>query len=317
MVKRAFTLIEAIVVIVLIGLLSVGVFNIIKNIYVRNFLIVNTSKLEFKSQQLVDELALMLYYRIPLSVIGYNQENGDYKYIGFIKKGDDYPILEWIGYANDAMVDRNLSGFIDMYASDSGSKTLKCLDFNKTFIENVLQNKFNSSDSLKDLAAVIFAGSFDRGEESALVDYNNSFGWHGGEHKVVFIIDNIEPTSDDANVTLKDKPNRIYEKFYLAEGAYALALKKDLNESKWNCSEINFSDLEDDDLLLFYNYRPWKGETFCGDDNGNSAGNVVIFSKNVEGFYVRKVNYHLEIKVHLTKQKDNIVIDVSKQKVGF
>jgi hypothetical protein len=191
MVKKSFTLIEAIVVILIISLLSIGVFNIIKNIYVRNFLAVNTSKLEFKSQQLVDELALLLYYRIPLSVIGYNQETGDYEYIGFIEEGENYPILEWIGYANDAMVDRNLSGFIDMYASDSESKTLKCLDFNKTFIEDVLQNKFNSSDSLENLAAIIFAGTFDRGEESALVDYNNSFGWHGGEHKVVFIIDEI------------------------------------------------------------------------------------------------------------------------------
>ena len=317
MVKKSFTLIEAIVVILIISLLSIGVFNIIKNIYVRNFLAVNTSKLEFKSQQLVDELALLLYYRIPLSVIGYNQETGDYEYIGFIEEGENYPILEWIGYANDAMVDRNLSGFIDMYASDSESKTLKCLDFNKTFIKDVLHNKFNSSDSLENLTAIIFAGTFDRGEESALIDYDNSFGWHGGGHKVVFTINKINQTGDDANVTLEDKPKRIYEKFYLAEGAYALALKKDLNQSKWNCSNINFSDLDDNDLLLFYNYRPWMGETFCGDDNGDSAGDVVVFSKNVEGFYVKKVNYHLEIKVRLKKQKGDIVIDVSKQKVGF
>ena len=93
--------------------------------------------------------------------------------------------------------------------------------------------------------------------------------------------------------------------------------KGDLNQSDWNCSDLNYNELDNNDLLLFYNYRPWKGETFCADDNGTSEGNVSLILEDVKAFSVRKVNTHLELKVQLSVQRDDINVSVSKQKVAF
>ena len=321
--KKSFTLIEAILVIVILSFILIGGFQLISKLYLRNYIVKQTSHFEFISQQIADQLALMLYYRIPLTTIGYNPSNNDFKYIGQIDD-NEHSVLEWIGYLNDAMKESNLSGFIDLYASDKNTKTLVCKDFNKNFIQNIVNNKFDIPDNtdINKTTAIIFAGSFDRGEEGALNDYNNSFGWHGNEHKLVFTFDSGAKTdsNNNTNLTLNDFRNgRIYEKFYLADSAYAVVRKGDLNPNDWNCSDLSWNEADEDDLLLFYNYRPWLGETFCADKNHNGSpkGDVTVLASNVKAFRVKKINSHLEIKITMGKQKGDVNITVSKQKVAF
>ena len=315
--KKSFTLIEAIFVIVILAFILIGGFQIISKLYVRNYIAKQTSKFEFVSQQVLDQVASLIYYRVPLSVIGYNQSTGNFKYIGNITDTDDFPVLEWIGYLNDAMVDANLSGFADLYASKK--PVLKAVDFNSSFINTILQNKYSTAKTLKDLTSVIFAGSFDRGSEAALYKYKNAFGWHGNRADYVFRISSYTQNGSDCdlNLTRYDGSDvsgiKIYEKFYLADSAYAIALKKDLNISKWNCG-VSFDKFKNDDLLLFYNYRPWLGETFCGD---GGDGNVTLLASNVKSFRVKKINYHLMLKLELFKSRADINISVSKQKVAF
>jgi len=312
-VKKAATLIEMIFVLILMSFLIIGAFKLIQRFYKRSYMVTKSSELQFKSQQVIDEIALLLYYRVPLSLIGYNQNTGNYKYIGYIDSGEDYPIVEWIGFENDAIKDANLSGFIDMDDSNSTTKTVKCLDFNKNYVERIIQNKFNTTASLDSLAAIIFAGTFDRGEEDALNDYSNAFGWHGGGHNFIYTFTSSQ-NGNDTNLTLDTKPNKIYDKFFLIDSAYALARVADLDKTKWNCSELDINKLKNNDLLLFYNFRPWKGESFCGD---SGEGNVTLLSSNVKAFFVKKINLHLELKMEFFKSKDDINISVSKQKVAF
>ena len=316
MVKRGFTLIEILFVLIIITFLIIGAFEIIGKIYKRNFMVTKTSEFEFLTQQTLDQISGMIYYRVPLSVIGYNYSvTPQYKYIGEITEGDNYTVLEWIGEAFDAKQEANLSGFIDLYASDSENKILVAKDFNKDFIKDVLKYKFNTLSSIENIIGIIFAGSFDRGEEGVLDDYENAFGWHGGGHNHVFTASAIKPSgndSNDSNITLNEKPNRIYAKFYLADSAYAIARFGDLNKSNWNCGVS--APESDDTLLFFYNYRPWKGETFCGD---GGVGDVTVLAENVKAFKVKAVNEHLELKITMKKIKDDINITVSKQKAVF
>ncbi len=313
---RAFTLMEAIFVIVILSLITMIGVRITGELYKRNYIVKQISNFAFLSQQTEDIISERVYNRIPLTVIGYNPSNHDFKYIGEIDSDDNYTVFEWISDSFDAKKELNLSGFIDL--ADSKKPTLYARDFHKDFIEEVEQNKFNTSKNLEDLTAVIFAGSFDRGEEAALDDYNNSFGWHGNKHKYVFRIDTITQNSNnkDANITLKDDADRIYEKFYLVDSAYAIALKRDLNKSAWKCDE-DINSFKDDDLLLFYNYRPWEGDTFCADNNGTPEGNVTLLLNNVNGFKIRSVNSHLELLINMKSHKGDINISVSKQKVAF
>ncbi len=318
MVKKSFTLIEIIFVIVILSIIITGGLLIAGKIYKRNFIASKYLELSFSTEQTIDKLANMLYYRVPLSAIGYNQQSGEYKYLGDISDDDNFTIFEWIGYCQDIYKDTNFSGFADLYSSKK--PVLKALDFNASFINEVIENKFHTDKNFKDLIGVIFAGSFDRGEEGAVEDYNNSFGWHGGNADLVYIIDDYNQSGNDTNLSLKNSDGseishaRIYEKFYLADSAYAIALKKDLSADKWNCSDYNFSKLKKGDMLLFYDYRPWKGDTFCGD---GGSGKVEILNKNIAGFYIKAVNSHLEIFIRSVYKRGGIEVKVSKQKVVF
>lgn len=318
MVKKAFSLIEMIFVIVILSIIITGGLIIAAKIYKRNLIASKYLELSFNTEQTIDKLANLLYYRVPLSAIGYNQKNSEFKYLEDIESDENYTIFEWIGVSEDIYKDLNFSGFADLY--ESKKPVLKAIDFNATFINNVLQNKFDTTQDFKNLVGIIFAGSFDRGEEVSLDDYNNSFGWHGNKAKYIYIIDDYSQSGNDTNLTLKNSDGSeisnatIYEKFYLVDSAYAIALKKDLNESKWNCNEYNFSNLDDSDLLLFYDYRPWKGETFCGD---GGSGKVEILSKNIGGFLIKGVNSHLEIFIKGKYKRGDVEIKVSKQKVVF
>jgi type II secretory pathway pseudopilin PulG len=316
-VQKSFTLIEAILVIVVLSFILVGGFQIVQKLYVRNYIVKQVTEFEFLSQQTIDLLSLKLYNRIPLSVIGYNPKSGDFKYIGYINIDENYPVLEWIGYLNDAMKEKNLSGFADLYASKK--PILKALDFNSLYINEILHNKYYTSKNLNDLTAIIFAGSFDRGSEEALNDYNDSFGWHNNKANLVYRIRKYNQIDNDCELNLTNYDGSeinqtvVYEKFYLVDSAYAIALKRDLNISKWNC-DIAVDEFKDNDLLFFYNYRPWLGENFCGD---GGEGNVTLLSENVNSFRIRKINSHIEIKIQLLKSKDDINISISKQKVAF
>jgi len=317
MVRKSFTLIEVIYVIVILSFVLTGGFQIIGKLYERNYIVKTTTNFEFATQTLLDQVSGTIYYRIPLSVIGYNPVTNDFKYIGEVGAGEDYPVVEWIGYLNEAMVERNLSGFVDLYKSPK--PTIKAVDFNSAFINGVLKNKFKIDKNLTELSAIVFAGSFDIGGGGALIDYNSSFGWHGNDARLVYKIDEYNQIGDDCNLKLKEFNGSniinatIYERFYLVDSAYAIALKKDLKMSEWNCS-ISSNKFKNNDLLLFYNYRPWKGETFCGNGGG---GSVTLLASNIKSFKVGKVNYHLVIKASMFKSKKDINITVSKQKVTF
>jgi type II secretory pathway pseudopilin PulG len=317
MVKRSFTLIEAIFVIVVLSFVLIGGFQIISKLYERNFIAKKTADFEFTSQQILDELSRRLYYRVPLSVIGYDGSGG-FEYIGFITNPNRYKILEWIGYESDAMKEENLSGFIDLYASDKNNKLIKCLDFNYDFIQGVVNNKFGFKKDLNESGAIVFAGSFDRGEEDILSDYNDSFGWHGNEHNSVYTFEKNSTLNNDSFLKLHITSGDIYEKFYLVDSAYAVARGEDINTSSPCIKELNISNKDiNDTLFLFYNYRPWLKETFCADKYGNPEGNVTVLGFNVKAFRVKKVNSHLELKITLNKSKADINITVSKQKVTF
>jgi len=322
MVKKSFTLIEMIFVIVILSIIITGGMMIAGKIYKRNILVSKSLSLQFNTEQTIDKLANLLYYRIPLSAIGYDPQNHSFKYIGNILNSDNYKVFEWISESFDIEKGLNFSGFADLYASKK--PVLKALDFNASFINETLQNKFSTTDDFKDLVGVIFAGSFDRGDEGILGDYNNSFGWHGNRADYVFLIKNYDQVGNDTNLTLTNYDGseitnkRIYEKFYLADTAYAIARGADINTSAECIKDLNITESDiNNTLFLFYNYRPWKGETFCADNSGNPAGEVEILSKNIAGFNIKAVNSHLELFFKAVYQKGDITIKVSKQKVVF
>ena len=224
---KAFTLVEMIMVIVIMGILSVGTFVSLKHLYQRVAKSKALSELSFDSQIVVDQVSALLYDRVPISVLGYDK-NGNPTSIYEIED-ENLTVLEWHGTASEYLKAGNYSGFVDMNASDRTSNTIVTYDINLT------EGKFSNTSEL----ALVFAGSFDDGE---LNEYN-----------ITAINDN--------NITLQTRPDEIYEKYYIVDSAYAITRREDI-ENYLPCSDVDNTDANNT-LYLFYNYRPWIGHNFC------------------------------------------------------
>jgi len=326
MVKKTFTLIETIFVIVILGLISVGSFKAIEMLYQRYYQVNTITKFTILSQTLLDEVSTILYYRTPLTAIGYSPTDGDFKKLSEVDD-DKYTIFEWISEASDAKkhfgfdIHTGYTGFIDMGASNRDTLTLVAKDFNISDINDTLNSVFNNSKDLNKTVGVIFSGNLDKGESED--DYNNSFGWHGYKHNKIFLINRFKQVGSDANLTMTSdiEGNKIYSKFYLGASGWSIARGEDINQT---ASCLNNLSINNDTLLLFYNYRPWENQTFCADPHQDNSetneGNVSILAQNVTSFKVKAVDYHIEIKVQLQKslyRGSDKNITITKQKVTW
>ncbi len=307
--KKAFTLVEIIITIVILGILSAGTLISIKHLYLKVAKTKALSDLSSDSQVIVDQISSLFSDRVPSSVIGYKKD-GLFETI--YNLNSTYNVIEWIGVASESFKSGYYSSFVDLNASDKATSTIATPGMYQNKLNSVMQNKFGKTSS--DLA-LIFAGSFDNGSVTLSADFNDSFGWHGNIHKQIFNISNI---SLDA-IKLATTPNEIYEKYYLVDSAYALARGDDIDLNATCIKDLNQSD-NNNTLFLFYNYRPWQGKTFCADPNGSGHdGNVTILSKNVKGLEFKLVNNDIQFNLTLEKKvrgSQNSII-VSKQKVVF
>ena len=72
-------MIEIIFVIVILSLIGVGSFKAIQMLYERYYQVNIITKFTIISQTLLDEVGTILYYRTPLTAIGYSPSDGDFK----------------------------------------------------------------------------------------------------------------------------------------------------------------------------------------------------------------------------------------------
>ena len=276
--KLGFTLVEMIVVIVITGILCAGTFVSLKHLYQRVAKSKALSELSFDSQIVVDQISALLYDRVPNSIYGYKKNQTNKTKINNIIN-DDYKILEWSGTLNEALKAGYYSGFVDMDDSNKSNNEIRTYDINVLGIRDILEKKFDINDETK--LGVIFAGAFDTGED---INISN--------------IDSINVNG----IVLSNKPNEIYEKYYIVDSSYVIARGEDIN-----CIDTN----ETNSLYLIYNYRPWNNnEKIC-------SGSVAILSKEAKGFEVGIVNdsiyFNLTLSRHINGVEQNVTI--SKQKV--
>jgi len=304
--KKAFTLLEMIFVIVISATLAMGSFKAMQMLYLKSAKAKSITDMTLRSQIVLDQLGVMLYNRVPNSVIGYT--SGD-KCEAITELTQSRPILEWLGTKDDELLQRKYDGFIDLGGSDKDTDFLDATDINGSLASNDIN--------------LIFAGAFDEGAEESSSACKGAFGWHGNDSNLSFDVD-----ISDNNITITDTvedPEYIYEKYYLTDTAYAVARGEDLDQSdlEANCdggnyvfpSDINFTNT----LFLFYHYQPFKGETFCGDSTGTRDGNVSILATDVIAFEAMSVNDVIKINLDMNRtiRGSKSVVHISKQKVIF
>jgi len=296
-VRKGFTLVEIIFVLVIMAVLAAGTFKAIEAIYTRSAQAKALTDLSLQSQIVLDQLSVLLYNRIPKSVIGYTPGAGC-EAIDELVAGR--PILEWLAIEEDAMLQGDYDGFVDMNASVKASYTLATpsIDLNDT---NLNLN-------------LVFSGAFDGGGDE-ISACNGAFGWHGKDSNLSYDISTAVNT-----IVITDpikKPDFIYEKYYLTNTAYAVARGEDLKPWAPCLTDLN-TTIDDNTLFLFYDYYPYKtpSQTFCGD---GGSGKVTILAQDVTAFSAESVNDIIRLSIDMNRniRGKTCGVHVSKQKAVF
>jgi len=291
--RKGFTLVELIFVLVVMAILTGGTFKAIEAIFIRSAQAKTLTDLSLQSQIVLDQVSILLYNRIPNSVIGYTP-GGICEPISELT--NPRPILEWLGTMDDELLRGDYDGFVDMNASDKASFTLSTP---------------NSIALVTTDVNLIFAGSFDGGSEEIFA-CSDAFGWHGATSDLSFDIKNMGVDNIEIELPL---PSVIYEKYYLCKTAYAVARGADINLASTCITDLN-TITDENTLFLFYDYQPFKGENYCGD---GGIGKATILAQDVSAFSAQEVNNIIRLSIDMDKtiRGRTCGVHVSKQKAVF
>jgi len=263
--KKAFSLIEVIFVLVILGIVASISSQIIVQVYESYITQQAVYKVSTKTELAINQIVNRLTYSVIDSAIAKDPtDSTNYKLLKNLDPLDpNLTILEWIGYDTDSFSAGSTpywSGVAN-YATatkimfDTPGSQLGKVD---TIIKNLSRNKVSLDGSVQ-LPAVIFRPRTSEGDDingkcMGLVDNNTSCIYAVSENNATgFLFDDIH------------KSKIITERYQLAWSAYALV------------PTLNSNGLYN--INLHYNYQPWENnETY--DKNATSSlliSNVSVF----------------------------------------
>lgn len=280
-IRKAFTMLELIIVIVIMGI--VGKFGVELLFQGYNYYLYNLADNRFQShsEAAVQQIANRLQYRIPGSEIVRQSIGGLNNYTPIATVADDnspITILEWVGYDIDGWRGDGgntlptWSGFIDIDMTKANGSTpdLNTSESNSTRILAVWNalspRNFNGTG-----AGLFFV-------QDTNFNVRDGFGWNGAaigdQTRTAHRVNVVNGNNNRLSATVGNfSGQNIYEFYKLSWTAYAL--------------EHNATSGQ---LRLYYDYRPWNGETYA---NGAS----VLLMENVDTFRFRSAGDALKIQV--------------------
>ena len=279
----AFTMIELVFVIVIMGILGKFGVEFLAKAYNSFIFTKINNELQANSASAVEFIASRLQYRIKDSVIARRTLVGSApEGLSAVDSTQDYVVLEWVGYDNDGYRGQvfnvaageylpTWSGIIDLDASNANrliSPATNTVDINTT-----VGNLSNSTSSINDIALYCIG---------SINDIATDYGWDGNITKVNAQQGAMHPVTSNgvANQFVSSTGTNftgvtIKEYYKIAWTAYAL---------------VN----DGGTLRLIWNYQPWKGENY------NSLGinrQSSIIMENVDTFRFKKVGDVMKIQV--------------------
>lgn len=298
-IRNAFTMIELIFVIIVIGLLSTfGVEFMVQTYQSYIFSNIN-NRLQNESATAVEFIAKRLSHRIKDSVMA--RHGAGFNSISDINNTLNYTILEWIGSDIDGWRGNSLplwSGIIDL-GIDATDQNLRLVspETNTTAMNGLINTLSYTNSDIND-SALYFIGSNS--------DINISYGWSGANGD--FMQDqngSMHPiNNNDANLseflpipTRQDfKDVDVYEYYKHAWTAYAIVHSDDGN------------------LTLHYNYQPWDGEKY--DTAGQNIQTALIM-QNVKTFQYRAIGSLIKIQVCVASELTGEEYAICKEKTIY
>lgn len=275
--RYAFTLIELIFVIVIMGLLSKFGVEFLARAYDSFIASSINSSLQSKSAMTVETIATRLQFRIKDSIIA-RQPGVTYQALASSTLAESATVLEWIGYDIDGMragANPSWSGIIDLYHPNTTSTTLFSPSTNTTDMNTIIDALSYSGSNINN-SAIYFIGSNSDittgyGWGGAIADHNNSTmhpinSTGAGTDRFVTGITGVNFNGAD-----------LYEYYQLAWSAYAVV------HSSGN-------------LTLYYDYQPWLGDTYLLKRDGTATKHALLM-QNVDTFRFKAIGSIVKIQV--------------------
>ena len=302
--KRAFTLLELIIVIVILGIIAMMSFNAIMNIYSNYFQTRTVNELETQTEIALEQISKRLEHRIKPSVIARKPSGG------FLSLNDSrvnlnsgYEILEFIPYAYEIFNDvpsgnkaGRYSGYADLAKS---SPTTGLISPGSNFTTEVIE-------TIKDLTCKDDASGcvdFENKDGGVVAifsdvyyDVQNSFGYKDNLNLDIAKV-GVKSTDGDTLEISGFANKQISEQYHLAYTANAIVPEQSA-DPKDTANGVF-------DLNLYYDYRPWMGQ---GYKNGEKA----TLAKNVTRFVFIEKNGVIVLKLCMRAKNSEITICKSK-----
>jgi len=306
--KRAFTLLELVVVIVVLGIIAMMSFNAIMNIYSNYFQTRTVNELETQTEIALEQISKRLEHRIKPSVIA---RKTDGAFLALNDSGVNldakYEILEFIPYAyeifNDVPSGSNKAGRYSGYADLAKSSPATGLispgsNFSTEVVETIKDLTCREDTN----ATCVDFTKKDGGVVAIFSDvyYNvqDSFGYKGDITKLDIAKVGVKSTDGNTLEISGFANKQISEQYHLAYTANAIVPEQSADPK--DAANGVF------DLNLYYDYRPWMGEKY--KQNGEKA----TLAKNVTRFVFTEKNGVIVLKLCMRAKNSEITICKSK-----
>lgn len=291
--RFAFTMIELIFVIVIMGILAKFGVEFLAQAYNNFFLSKINNTLQSQSASAVETIASRLQFRIKDSIIARDVTQPDLSYeaLSGSTLDDNATVLEWVASDIDGFRGNKWplwSGIIDLDASTATLLNSPGTD-TATLDAQIQILSHNSGTSINN-SAIYFIGSDNDitryGWDGALTDHNTS---------VMHPINSTGNIDEFASgiVGVDFNGTDIYEYYQLAWTAYAV--------------EHNATSR---DLTLYYDYQPWEGESY-------TSGQEALIMQNVSTFRFKAIGSVVKIQVCVDANITDGGYSICKEKTIF
>ena len=326
--KRGFTLIELVFVIVVLGIISMFGADLYTKIYKSYVHVRAVNQLEARTQNAMMLITNRLEDRIKSSTIGRDLAVNDFVPISGLTN-PRFDILEWIGQSVET---RNInqrtpgwSGFMSMsqlrdttwvadtnnagYIADTRTPfNMVSLGSNFPQVARIVGNlratTYNRPSTNTQVAVIFRVVTNDASPTSV----NIGFGYDGrveddGSNRVLIAVGTPSDAGSGSiqgeTITINQYPfnpnnansQEFSEQYYIAHSAYAIVPANVVTYTKDNAGNLS----KNFDLVLRYNYRPWS--TVAGDAHSYNTASSSLLAEDVSLFRFKDDNGAVALKL--------------------
>lgn len=267
--KKAFTLIEIIFVIVIMSIITLISSDLLLNVYKNYIRTRSINELEYKTDIALEQISRRLANRLKGSEIARDTDsNKIFSIKDDTAKSEKQYALEWISKSYETQIVNKVgwSGVADINLMESIDKN------NKTTLTSPGSN-FNNNfkDVIKNAYSENFGIFFITPQK---LDIQTDFGYTVARHDKI-ALSSINDIVNDNNITITVPKNmqQVSDMYYLLNTAYAV-VPSTINDysKKTNNEKENVFD-----LYLYYDYQPWRGNSYKNGKKTLIAQDVSLF----------------------------------------